>query len=298
MEKIHPLVRLHFVVFLWGFTGIVGKLVSIDALPLVWLRILFTILFIYLYLRLKKRSIAPKKDLLKTWLITGIFIAIHWFAFFHSIKISNVAIGLSMLSTATIFTAFLEPLFYKRSIKINEVVVSLIVVACIFAIFQSEGHYYLGILFGLLAALLSSLFTLINSQIVHKASGSVTTFYELLFGWIFLCFIMIPTDGYSVVTNTSATDYFWIMILGGLLTAFPMIESMNLMKKITPFTLILSVNLEPVYGIIIAFFIFGDQEQMSLTFYIATLIILLTLVFNELYEKKIRKNKNQITKTS
>ncbi|APD06064.1 hypothetical protein UJ101_00523 [Flavobacteriaceae bacterium UJ101] len=298
MEKIHPLLRLHFVVFLWGFTGVVGKLISIDALPLVWLRILFTIIFIYLYLRLTKKSIAPKKGLLKTWIIAGVFIAIHWYAFFHSIKISNVAIGLSMLSTATIFTAFLEPLFYKRRIKINEVVVSFIVVACIFAIFQSEGQHYLGILFGLLAAFLSALFTLINGQIAYKASGSVTTFYELLFGWIFLCFLMIPSNGFTTVLNTSTEDYFWIMILGGLLTAFPMIESMNLMKKITPFTLILSINLEPVYGIIIAFFIFGDQEQMSLTFYIATIIILLTLVFNELYEKKIKKNKNQFIKTS
>ncbi len=286
MEKIHPLLRLHFVVFLWGFTGIVGKLISIEALPLVWLRILFTVLLIYVYMRFKKKSISPDKSLLKIWIVAGIFIAIHWFAFFHSIKVSNVAIGLSMLSTATIFTAFLEPLFYKRRIKINEVMVSFVVVACIFTIFQSEEQHYWGILFGLLAALLSAIFTLINGKITYKASASVTTFYELLFGWLFLCFIMFFTDGYSILLKTSTQDYFWILILGGLLTAFPMIESMNLMKKITPFTLILSVNLEPVYGIIIAFFIFGTQEQMSITFYIATGIILLSLIFNGLYEKK------------
>lgn len=298
MEKVHPLLRLHFVVFLWGFTGVVGKLISIDALSLVWLRILFTMVFIYGYMRLTQRSILPKKSLLKTWIIAGVFIAIHWYAFFHSIKVSNVAIGLSMLSTATIFTAFLEPLFYKRRIKINEVLVSFIVVVCIGTIFQSEEQHYLGILFGLLSAFLSALFTLINGQIAHKASGSVTTFYELVFGWILLCFLMIPTDGYTVILETSVKDFFWIMILGGLLTAFPMVESMNLMKKITPFTLILSVNLEPVYGIIIAFLLFGDQEQMSLEFYIATIIILLTLVLNELYEKKIRKNKKQPSKTA
>ncbi len=297
MEKIHPLLRLHFVVFLWGFTGIVGKLIHIDALPLVWLRILVAVITIYLYLRVKKQSVSPRKDLLKTWIITGILIAIHWFAFFHSIKVSNVAVGLSMLSTATIFTAFLEPIFYKRRIKINEILVSLIVVGCIFAIFQSEGHHYLGILFGLLAAFLSATFTLINGRIAHKASGSLTTFYELLFGWVFLSFIMIP-EGYITVSQTSIEDYFWILILGALLTAYPMIESMNLMKKITPFTLILSVNLEPVYGIIIAFFVFGEQEQMSVTFYIATLTILLSLIFNELYERKLRKAKNQLAPSS
>lgn len=292
MKEIHPLLRLHFVVFLWGFTGIVGKLIHIDALPLVWLRILVAVITIYLYLRFKKQSVSPQKKLIKTWIIAGIFIAIHWFAFFHSIKVSNVAVGLSMLSTATIFTAFLEPIFYKRQIKINEVLVSLIVVGCIFAIFQSEGQHYLGIIFGLLAAFLSATFTLINGQIAHKASGALTTFYELLFGWLFLSFIMIP-EGYITISQTSIEDYFWIAILGALLTAYPMIESMNLMKKITPFTLILSVNLEPVYGIIIAYFVFGDQEQMSTTFYIATLTILLSLIFNELYERKLRKAKNQ-----
>ncbi|MFV0531734.1 MAG: DMT family transporter [Flavobacteriales bacterium] len=298
MEKIHPLVRLHFIVFLWGFTGIVGKLISIDALPLVWLRMFFTIILIYIYLRLKKKSVSPDKRLLKTWIITGVLITIHWYSFFHSIKLSNVAIGLSMLSTGTIFTAFLEPLFYKRRIKINEVMVSFIVVGCIFFIFQSEGQHYLGILYGLLAAFLSAIFTLINGRIAHKASGTVTIFYELLFGWIFLCFIMSSTNGFSIISNTSTQDFFWILILGGLLTAFPMIESMNLMRKITPFTLILSINLEPIYGIIIAFFIFGEQEQMSVTFYVATAVILLALIFNGIYEKKIMKKENQSLKNA
>ncbi len=201
-----------------------------------------------------------------------------------------------MLSTASIFTAFLEPVFHKRKLKINEVVVSFIIVGCILVIFKSEGKHYLGILFGLLAAISSALFTLINGQITHRAPGSLTTIYELFFGWLFLTIVMFPMDGYSTITQASTKDYILIMILGGVLTAYPMIESINLMKKITPFTLILSINLEPVYGIIIAFFIFGDDEQMSPFFYISTTIILLTLVFNNLYEKTIKKFKNQTIK--
>lgn len=281
MVKNSALFRLHLIVFLWGFTAILGKLVHANAQILVFYRMLFAAFFLFIFIRFIKRdSLKVSRKLLIQLSVIGGFMAFHWLFFFYSIKVSNVSIALSCLSLSTLFAAVLEPLIFKRKIDISEVVMGIVIVICMGLIFKTEFHYKEGIFFGILTALFGTIFSVFNGKIYGKTSSGNIIFYEIFSGFLLLSVFYLFTGQISQLNEISYRDLSLILLLASVFTAFPMLESIKLMKYISPFTLILTINLEPVYGIILAFFIFGESEQMSPVFYIASLIMILAIVAN------------------
>lgn len=285
------LFRLHIVVFLWGFTAIIGKLISVESTIIVFYRMLLTAIIMLIFTRIiKRQSIMVSKRMFFKLIGVGVIMATHWLCFFHSIKVSNVAIALCCLSLSTLFASILEPIIYKRKIDPSEVIIGVIIVACISLIFNIEIEYKTGIFYGILAALTGTLFSILNGKIYGKTSSENIIFYEMLGGWAIIALYFLWTGNLNQITEISNHDIGWIVLLATVFTAFPMLESVKAMKYISPFTLILTINLEPIYGIIFAFFIFGESEKMSPIFYGASLVMILSIVMNGILKNR-RKNK-------
>lgn len=290
--KSSALFRLHMIVFLWGFTAILGKLIHANAQILVFYRMFFASVFLYVFIRFFKReSLNISRKLMIQLAIIGGFMAFHWFCFFYSIKVSNVSIALSCLSLSTLFASILEPIVFKRKIDISEVIMGIVIVICMGLIFKTEFQYKEGIFFGILTALFGTIFSVFNGKIFGKTSSGNIIFYEIFSGFLILSILYVFMGQISHLNEISYRDLALIILLASVFTAFPMLESVNLMKYISPFTLILTVNLEPVYGIILAFFIFGDSEEMSPIFYIASLIMILAIIANGIIKAR-RGTKN------
>jgi drug/metabolite transporter (DMT)-like permease len=292
MHKL-ALFRLHLIVFLWGFTAILGKLIHANAQILVFYRMLFAAICLFVYIRVfKKESIKISKKLFFQLAAIGFSMALHWWCFFYSIKVSNVSIALSCLSLSTLFASILEPVIFKRKIDISEVIMGVVIVACILLIFKTEFRFKVGIFYGVLCAVFGTIFSVFNGKMFGKTSSGNIIFYEIFSGWFILMIIYFFSGQIFHMNEISYRDIALICLLASVFTAFPMLESVNLMKYISPFTLILTVNLEPVYGIILAFFIFGESEHMSPIFYIASGVMILAIIANGLIKAKKQKTLN------
>ena len=275
------LFKLHFIVFLWGFTAILGKLITLEASHLVFFRMLFASLFLFIFIRfVKGESLNISKKVLGQLAVIGGFMAFHWYFFFTSIKVSNVSIALSCLSLSTLFAAFLEPIVFKRKLDWLEVTIGLIIVGCIGLIFNTEMQYKEGIIYGVLCALCGTIFSVYNGKMVEKTSSEKVIFYEIAVGFLLITLFYLVTGQLNGVANVDWKNMGLVLLLASVFTAYPMLESVKLMKYFSPFTLILTVNLEPVYGIIIAYFVFGESEHMSPIFYVATLVMIGLILLN------------------
>ncbi|GAA4274522.1 DMT family transporter [Aquimarina gracilis] len=300
--KLQNYFHLHFIVFVWGFTAILGELISIEALPLVWYRMLLASGFIYVYIAFRKISLVISRKLFFTLFFAGIIIALHWITFFAAIKVSNVSITLATLSTGAFFTAILEPIFYKRKLIWYEVFFGLLVITGLYIIFNVEGDYSLGIMYALCSAFLSAVFSLINGKVAQQHNPSMVSFYELLSGvGIITVYLLGGTffgsrvDGFTVsFFQLSTSDWIYIMILASVCTAYAFIGSVQVMKYLSPYTVMLTINLEPVYGIVLAFMIFGESEKMSPQFYYGALLIIGTVILNGIF-KNAKKRKTKST---
>lgn len=287
--------RLHFIVLLWGFTGIMGKLISLEAIPLVFWRTFIAFSVIFLILRFLNVPMKVSRRQLIRYFGVGAIIGLHWCLFFAAIKVSNVSVALSTLSTGALFAAFIEPVFYRRKINPAEIILAVIVIGCLWLIFRASPEYWLGIVFGVMCALLAALMQVLNGvfQKDPATQPRVLMFYELLSAFLVVACILPFTGNFPQSIALHGFDWLWLLILGAGLTAFPMIESVALMKHISPYSLVLAVNLEPIYSIILAYFIFGESEKMSPLFYIAASIMILVVVLNEIL--KIRQRRKAAT---
>ncbi len=280
-------IHLHFIVFIWGFTAVLGKLISIDALPLVWYRMGIASLLIGLFIYFKKYSLKVSKKTFFLLAIAGAALALHWVTFFWAIKISNVSIALATMSTGALFTALIEPIWYKRKFIWYELIFGLLVVAALFLIFKGDTQYGMGMLIAMVAALMGVVFTLINGQLVAKEKATIISFYELSIGAILVTlFLAFQSKIDSSLLDISYKDLLYILILASICTAYAFIGGVHVMKHISPYTVILTVNLEPVYGILMAFFIFGESEKMNPMFYLGAFVILATVIANGIIKNK------------
>ncbi|MFC7358247.1 DMT family transporter [Jejudonia soesokkakensis] len=279
--KLTNYLHLHFIVFIWGFTAVLGALISIGAIPLVWFRMVLATGFIALFIGYKKIGLRFSKKTLLGFLLAGFIIAAHWLAFFGAIKVSNVSVTLAIMSTGAFFTSLLEPLFYKRKVIGYEVLFGLLVVVGLYIIFNVETEYIFGILLALCASFLGALFSVINGKFATKYNASAISFYELGFGMlcitVYLAFSGSFTANFFVLT---ANDWILLLLLASVCTAYAFIASVHVMKWISPYTVMLTINMEPVYGIILALLLLGDSENMSSQFYYGAAIILLTVIAN------------------
>ena len=293
-SKLKNYIHLHFIVFIWGFTAVLGKLITVDAIPLVWYRMGIASLLILLFIALKKESLKVSKKTFFALVIAGGSLALHWVTFFMAIKVSNVSIALATMSTGAFFTAILEPIWYGRKIIWYELLFGVVVIFGLLLIFKVETQYALGMLLALLSAFLSVIFTLVNGKLVQKEKPTLISFYELGIGVLLLSmFLGIQCRFTKEFFQLSQNDWIFIFVLASFCTAYAFIGGVHVMKYISPYTVVLTVNLEPVYGIILAFIIFGDNERMNPMFYVGALIILSTVIANG-----ILKNKDKLKKQS
>lgn len=280
-DKLKSTLHFHFIVFIFGFTAILGKLISIDAVSLVWYRMVLATAVVALFMAVRRISFALSTKQLYIMLICGVLIALHWLFFFHAVKVSNVSVTLSIMSSGALITALVEPIFYKRSFVWYEIVLGLIVVVALGLIMQTEYHYIEGMMFAFIAILLSVAFTLINGKAIHKSDARVMSVYQLGAGAVCMSIILLMQGKFTVeFFSISKTDILWISILVIVCTAYAFVVSIAVMRHLTPFSLMLAINMEPVYGILFGILIFGSDEKMSFAFYIGTLLILLSVLTN------------------
>ena len=287
--------HLHLIVFIWGFTAVLGKLISLDALDLVWYRMSFASLFILGFLIIKKVKLKIDRKGIIRFSIAGLIIAAHWYTFYEAIKVSNISVTLTCLSTGAFFTSILEPILHRRKIIWYEMLFGIITIFGLGIIFEVETQYQAGIYLAITSAFLSALFSVLNGKFVKEYDSNVISFYELLIGVIGISVFMFFTDGFTpAFFKISLEDLFWIFILSSICTAYAFSASVKIMKFLSPFTIMLTINLEPIYGIILALMIFGDSEHMNSLFYLGAAIILATVLANGIV-KNYKKRKLKLT---
>ncbi|RZK12367.1 MAG: DMT family transporter [Flavobacterium sp.] len=281
--------NLHLIVFIWGFTAVLGELITIREASLVWYRMLLATCFLFVYLLItKKKLLLPPKAMMKL-VFVGFLIAIHWIFFFKAINISNVSITLAMFSVGAFFASVLEPLFYKRKMLWYEVLFGLVIIAGLFIIMQVEIKYLDGILAALFSVFVGVLFTLFNGKLIQQHDSTIITLYEFFAGFLFVSVYLLYDGKFTpAFFEVSSNDWLLILLLSSVCTAYAFTASVNVMKRLSPYTVMLTTNLEPVYGIILAYFIIGEDEKMSVPFYIGSAIILLTVILNGIIKNKIK----------
>jgi drug/metabolite transporter (DMT)-like permease len=273
--------NLHVIVFIWGFTAILGALISIQADALVWYRMLIAAVFLFFFILFKKESFRiPMKEFFKL-IFVGLLIAVHWIFFFEAIHVSNVSITLAVFSLGAFLASILEPIFYGRKVLWYEVFFGLIIIAALGMILQVEINYFEGIMFALVSIIIGVLFTLMNGKLIEKHEPSVITFYEFLAGVFFITIYFLVTQKFNVdFFILTASDWVYLLILSSVCTAYAFTASVKVMRVLSPYTIMLTTSLEPVYGIVLAFFIIGGKEKMSVEFYIGAVLIVITVILN------------------
>jgi drug/metabolite transporter (DMT)-like permease len=283
--------KLHFIVFLWGFSAILGKLVTIPALEMVFYRSILAALGMgILILAVKGTFSVTRVELLKLVLI-GFIVALHWVAFFGSARVSNVSVSLVGFATNSLWTAFLEPWLNRSRVKKFELLLGLVVIFGLYIIFSFDFQYKLGLFIGIVAGFTSALFSVLTAKMVRRVPSNTITFYEMIGVFIALA-LFLPVykvtwaeDGLLQLVP-SPMDWVYIALLAGVCSVYAFSTAVELMKKISVFMIQLTLNLEPIYGIIMAVIIFGTQEKMGLNFYVGTLIILSAVILYPFLRKR------------
>ena len=226
-------------------------------------------------------------------IICGVLIALHWLFFFHAVKVSNVSVTLSVMSSGALLTALIEPIVYNRPFDLYEIILGLVVIIALGLIMQTEYRFIDGMFFSFVAVLFSVAFTLINGKVVHKSDARVMSVYQLGAGAICMSFILFFQGKVSVdLFSITQSDMLWISILAIVCTAYAFVISISVMRHLRPFSLMLAINMEPVYGILLGLLIFGSDEKMSLPFYIGTILIIYSVLMNGYLKLKKEKSTN------
>jgi len=280
---------LHLLVVIWGFTAILGKLISLPPVEVVFYRTLIATLALIPFIVFTKRNFrsSVQGGYLKQ-LGTGAIISAHWILFFLSARISNVSVCLAGLATISLWTALLEPMYYKKNVKPFEVLLGVIGLVGMVIIFNVEVKFWLGLVLAILSALLASIFTIINAEFVRRGRDPfVVTFFEMS-GALLSVVLFFPVYGWmqgGLELTMVGYDWLWLSILAIVCTVYAYSVSVKLMKDISPFVMNLTVNLEPIYGIVLAILIFGSSEEMSGGFYLGTALILVAVLAYPMYNR-------------
>lgn len=286
--KLKNQLHLHLLVFIAGFTAILGELITIDAISLVWYRMTMAGILMYIYILIKKINIkVSNKDLLNFFL-AGLLIALHWITFFASIKVANISVALAMFSTGAFFASFVEPLLFKRKIIRYEILFGLLAIVGVYVIVQAELKFLNGIILGITSALFSTLFAVLNGTFIERHNATVISFYEFIFGVLCISvFLACYDSGFSAsFFEISLSDFSYLAILASVCTAYAFIASVHVMRYISPYSVVLTYNLEPVYGIILAVLFFPESEVMGFPFYGGAVLIIITVLMNAIVKHK------------
>jgi drug/metabolite transporter (DMT)-like permease len=287
------LIILHFTVFIWGFTGILGALISISAVSLVWYRVLIASVSLFLYFKINKTALRISGNTFLKLVFTGTLVGGHWILFFASIKLSTVPVTLVCLSSITLFTAIFEPLINKTKVSKLEILAGSLIITGIILIFKFETKYTKGIITGLISAVFASLFSIINSRQVKKTEAPIIAFYELAGAFLWITIYLLFTNGFNQSMALKGADIGYLFILGTICTSLAYVAGVSVMRELSAFRVALITNLEPVYGIIMSFVFFKDMNKMTLGFWVGAVIILSTIFLFPVAQKQIVRLKNR-----
>ena len=285
----NALVVLHITIFIWGWTGILGRLIEQSTFPLVYTRTVIAIIGIAILGIALRQPLGWRSPDLKQWLLTGLLIALHWITFYGAIKISTASIAAGCLASSTVFTALLEPFWFKRSIRMYEVVLGAIVIAALLMIFGLETEHRVGIVVATISSLLSAWFNVVNGVLVKRDNAFRIGFYEMLAVVVVMGLACAALGELPPPLWTLANDQIgYHLLLGIVCTTIAFTAGIAVMKQLSPFTVMLAVNLEPVYTIIIALLIWPDIERLHVGSYIGFALILGCLLLNAWWQRRLK----------
>ncbi len=279
---------MHLSILLWGLTGVLGRGIDLQAGILVWYRMVITALSMFAFIAFTGRSIKiSTPDLLRLFGI-GTVLMIHWLFFYGAIKYSNVSIALSMLASQGLFTAILEPLVRKKKFRWDELIFSITAIIGIWLIFRVEEIYAMGMIFGLLAAFVGAFFNILNKDMVDRHSPIIVSFYEIVAGLAVLSLFLPFYIHYAHPDKLVPSNLDWVLllVLGILCTHVTILLSLEALKHLSVFTLNLSLNLEPVYTIALAFLIFHENKQLHTGFFIGAGVIMLSVLLESYFQSR------------
>lgn len=306
---------MHLAVLLWGFTGILGRAISLEAPMLVWYRMLLTALFLVGILTWRKQWVPVERQDVRRMALVGLLMSLHWVAFYASIKLANVSIALVCLSTASIFTPLFDPLINKGKHDVGELLLGSLAIVGVYLIYSFQTFYGWGILAGVISALLSSIFTILNKQIAGRYLARTMVFYEMSTGWLFITLLLpvlfyfrpetvfVPRVASLAGDKWYQNDWVWLVALSLCCTVWAQSLALNALKRLSSFTATLSVNLEPVYGILLAFIFYDENREiifldggrtLNMGFLVGMGLILLSVVLQTL--RLVRPRVAQVAK--
>lgn len=286
------LIKLHIAVFLWGFTGVLGKTIQLNEGLLVWYRLLITVASLFAVMLFKKELQKINRSQITKLAGIGAIVALHWVFFYGSIKYANVSIALICLSSAGVLTALLEPLLLRKRLIIYEVLLGLVAIVGIYLIFHFDAQFRTGIILGVLAALFSVIFSILNKKTVANIAPKTMMLFELGGGFLILtCLMPLYLHWFPAKSLLpTVSDWLWLILLSWICTIWAMDLSLQALKKISAFTQNLTLNLEPVYGIILAFVVYHENKDLSNTFYIGFALIFIAVIIQMLRVVKLKKH--------
>jgi drug/metabolite transporter (DMT)-like permease len=291
-------VKLHWIVFLWGFTAILGKEISIPAIDVSMYRTAIAAIVLFFFMRFTRKPFDVRFSEVWPLLLTGVIIGVHWFLFFEAARLSTVSVSLAGMATATFWASLFEPLLKKRKISLIEVLLGLVVIAGLYLIFRFQFNHALGLIVAVFSASLAALFSVLNSKFVVKHNQYEITLYEMLGATLGMALI-IPFYKPNLLGEQvlfvlpSPRDWGLLAILSVVCTVYAFSVSVELMKRISAFMVNLTINLEPVYGILLALAFYGEKEQMNAGFYYGTLVILTAVLSYPMYKRIRRKRESR-----
>ena len=301
-DSVRSYLHLHFLVLIWGFTAIVGLMVSISPVALVLYRTLLAALGLGAIMLFRQKSFAAASGDLVKMLAVGFVLSAHWMLFFASARVSTASVCLAGMATTSLWTSLLEPLVNKRRVSPLEVGLGVLAFAGLYVVFRFEFDHALGLMLAVASAILAATFTVANSRLVQRIDAYVITFYEMavatLLSLLFLGIAEYHDWNGGAPFLPAAGDWVWILFLAFVCTVYASTMATQLMKQFSAYLINLTINLEPVYGIALAFFIFGEKERMTQGFYMGTLLILLAVLLYPLLTSTIlKKNSRKIIET-
>jgi drug/metabolite transporter (DMT)-like permease len=271
--------HLHFIVLIWGFTAILGLLITIPAVELVFYRTLIAALGLGLMLYLRGQNLRIGRGEVGQLLLTGGLISAHWILFFGAARVANASVCLAGMATSSLWTSILEPVMGRKRLRPLEIGIGFVVFAGLYTIFHFEFNHALGMVMAVGSAMLAAVFSVLNSRFSQRQNAFVITFYEMIGAFlgtaVFLPFYaawVVPHG--TLQLSPTLSDWMWIAVLALVCTVYAYSAAVKLLQKFSVFAMNLTINLEPVYGIVLAFLVFGDSERMTTGFYLGTLIIL------------------------
>jgi drug/metabolite transporter (DMT)-like permease len=285
-------VELHLAVFLFGFTAILGALIQMHTIHLVWWRVLLASLSLWIFFGIHKRLKSIPRKYILIFLGIGVIVGLHWLTFFGAIKASNASITLVCMATGSLFTSFLEPLILRNRIQWFEPIFGVMVIPGMALIVnQTELSMMNGIYLGLTSAFLAAMFSILNKKYIKSADETTITCLEMSSAFVFISilipFLSVELDGFSIIPT--GTDWFYLIILSMVCTTFAYVIAMKALHHLSAFASNLVINLEPVYGILLAWLILKENKELSPGFYAGVFIILLAVFVYPILKKRLSK---------